>query len=91
MDPAPVDAGDVDLDGEYLDACERVVVAPAAGVFEAADPLPEEVEVGSTVGFVHANAQVTPVRSRFRGTLVALVAATGERLREHQRVAWIRA
>jgi hypothetical protein len=81
----------MDLQGECLEACERVVVTPTAGVFVPADPLPEHVEVGSTVGFIHAHSGVTPVRSRFRGTLVALVALTGERLAEHQRVAWLRA
>jgi len=81
----------MDLDGEHLEARERLVVTPAAGVFEPADPLPEHVEVGSTLGFVHGRSTITPVRSRFRGTLVALVAATGERLTEHQRVAWLRA
>ena len=83
--------GTMDLQGECLQASERVVVTPAAGVFVPADPLPEQVEIGSTLGYVHAHAGVTPVRSRFRGTLVALVAATGERLVEHQRVAWLRA
>jgi hypothetical protein len=83
--------GGMDLQGECLEACERVVVTPTAGVFVPADPLPEHVEVGSTVGFIHAHSGVTPVRSRFRGTLVALVALTGERLAEHQRVAWLRA
>jgi hypothetical membrane protein len=92
--PADAPSGEdrsMDLQGECLEASERVVVTPAAGVFVPADPLPEQVEVGSTLGFIHAHAGVTPVRSRFRGTLVALVAATGERLVEHQRVAWLRA
>jgi hypothetical membrane protein len=92
----PPDAADghdrtMDLQGECLQASERIVVTPAAGVFVPADPLPRHVEVGSTLGFIHGQASVTPVRSSFRGTLVALVAATGERLVEHQRVAWLRA
>jgi [acyl-carrier-protein] S-malonyltransferase len=80
----------MELDGEHLEARERLVVTPAAGVFEPVDPLPHHVEVGSTLGFVHSTTAVTPVRSRFRGTVVTLVAAAGERLAEHERVAWLR-
>ena len=80
----------MDLQGEHLDVDERIVVTPTAGVFVATDQLPETVDVGSTIGHVHTTTEVTPVRSSFRGRLVSLVATTGERVGEHQRVAWLR-
>jgi hypothetical protein len=81
----------MDLQGEHLEATERLVVTPAAGVFEAAEDLPHQIEIGSTVGYIHSQDLVTPVRSQFAGELVSLVAASGERLILHQRVAWLRA
>ncbi len=81
----------MELEGEHLEAAERLVVTPAAGVFEAAPDLPDQIEIGSTVGYIHGQDVVTPVRSRFAGELVSLVASSGERLILHQRVAWLRA
>ena len=91
----------MDLHGEYLTAAERVVVSPAAGVFvpavHLATPDADEqasvvpVEPGTTLGFVRTGADDVPVVSPFGGVLVSIVASAGERLTEHQRVAWLRA
>jgi [acyl-carrier-protein] S-malonyltransferase len=91
----------MDLQGEYLMAAERVVVSPAAGVFVPAADVPEAapgehadvmpVEPGTTLGFVRTGADDVPVVSPFGGVLVSIVATAGERLTEHQRVAWLRA
>jgi hypothetical protein len=81
----------MDLQGEFLGAIERVVVSPSAGIFTAVTDLPATVEVGATLGFVHANGTATPVLSPFGGHLVSVVASDGERLTSHQRVAWLRA
>jgi hypothetical protein len=69
----------MDLQGEFLGAIERVIVSPSAGVFTPVTDMPATVEVGSTLGFIHA------------GHLVSRVASDGERLAPHQRVAWLRA
>jgi [acyl-carrier-protein] S-malonyltransferase len=74
-------------DGEHLFARERVVVSPAAGVFEPADVAEGElVERGRVVGHVAGQA----IRSPFRGVVMGLMALTGERLTRSQPVAWLR-
>lgn len=81
-------AGAVDHhDGEHLFASERVVVSPAAGIFEPADVAEGEmVERGRVVGHVAGQA----IRSPFRGVVMGLLALTGERLTRSQPVAWLR-
>lgn len=83
------------VDGEQLDVAERVVVAPASGVFR---PLPPEtitaegeiVEIDQSVGVVEASGDRLDVESRFRGFLMGMLAESGERVREGQAVAWLR-
>jgi len=77
--------------GEHLEATERVVVSPVAGVFSPVEAISADVEVGSTLGFVESGGQSVPVVSPFRGRLMSVVATGGERLTPHQRVAWLRA
>ena len=82
--------------GEDLVVPERVIVAPCIGVFR---PLPPEVvttegEVvskGQAVGTLEASGDSTPVRSPFTGFLMGMLARPGERVREGQPVAWLRA
>jgi [acyl-carrier-protein] S-malonyltransferase len=81
----------MELQGEHLDATERVVVSPAAGVFVPLAALDLDLEAGSTLGFVQTGADEVPVVSPFRGRLMSVVATSGERLTLHQRVAWLRA
>ena len=81
--------------GEELAVLERVVVAPAVGVFTPADPEcvtteGEIVEAGQVVGVVESAGQKTEVRSAFTGFLMGLLAHPGERVREGQPVAWLR-
>jgi len=76
--------------GEFLEATERVVVSPVAGVFTPIDELSTTVEVGSTLGFIDRGGEAVPVVSPFRGRLMSVVATGGERLAPHQRVAWLR-
>jgi [acyl-carrier-protein] S-malonyltransferase len=74
-------------DGEHLFAAERLVVSPAAGVFEPSDVEEGElVERGRVVGHVAGQA----IRSPFRGVVMGLLALTGERLTRSQPVAWLR-
>jgi biotin carboxyl carrier protein len=82
--------------GEHLVVPERLIVSPAAGTFQ---PFPPEtvtaegeiVSEGQAVGVVESCGTITPVRSRFNGFLMGMLAAPGERLREGEPVAWLRA
>lgn len=75
-------------DGEHLFVRERLVVAPAAGVFTPDPGAPGEGEpllVGGLLGTVNG----TDVRSPFAGSLQGMLAVGGERLVEGQPVAWL--
>jgi biotin carboxyl carrier protein len=81
--------------GEELAVLERVIVAPALGVFSAAPPETvttegELVREGQTIGVVECSGVPTPVRSPFTGFLMGLLASDGERVREGEPVAWLR-
>jgi biotin carboxyl carrier protein len=89
----------VPVHGEVLAVPERVIVAPAVGVFRPlTDPdvdLTEDGDVtliaaGQAIGVVEGPGSSTPVRSPFRGFLVGMLARAGERVREGQPVAWLR-
>ncbi len=81
--------------GEQLRVPERVILAPAVGVFQ---PSPDgevpaegqEVTAGQVVGVVEARDRRYPVRSAFSGFMMGLMAHPGERVREGQPVAWLR-
>ena len=74
-------------DGEHLFAAERLVVSPAAGIFEPVEMAEgETIERGRVVGHVAGQA----IRSPFRGVVMGLLAVTGERLTRSQPVAWLR-
>jgi biotin carboxyl carrier protein len=80
--------------GEDLLVLERVVVAPTLGVFR---PLHLEshgtgtlVRVGDVVGTIVRTDAEHPIRSRFTGVLMGILAHDGERVREGAPVAWLR-
>ncbi|HET6963784.1 MAG TPA: acyltransferase domain-containing protein [Acidimicrobiales bacterium] len=74
--------------GELLYVSERVVISPAAGVFE---PLPDgpapgdPIEVGTMLGTVSG----TDVLAPFAGTLQGCLAQSGERVQAGQPIAWL--
>lgn len=88
--------------GERLSGTDRVVVAPAAGVFQPAPPVAQVpgpgalaadagttgpvVDVGSLIGTVSG----TEVRTAFAGVVIGLLAHAGERVAPGQPVAWLR-
>lgn len=90
----------VPVPGEVLAVPERVIVAPAVGVFR---PLGDTDDVdltqnadgtvvtaGQAIGVIEGPGSSTPVRSPFGGFLVGMLARRGERVREGQPVAWLR-
>ena len=80
--------------GEQLGVPERVILAPAVGVFRPVDevstPEGKVVTKGQVVGVVEVSGRLLPVRSAFTGLLVGMMAHPGERVREGQPVAWLR-
>jgi [acyl-carrier-protein] S-malonyltransferase len=72
--------------GEHLYMSERLVVSPAAGVFEPLDDAPREIEVGTLLGLVGE----TEVRSPFGGSVMGMLAVDGERVQTGQPIAWLR-
>jgi biotin carboxyl carrier protein len=89
----------VPVPGEVLAVPERVIVAPAVGVFR---PLSVDdidltltgdgtvVTAGQAIGVIEGPGSSTPVRSPFGGFLIGMLARAGERVREGQPVAWLR-
>lgn len=93
------------LPGEILAVPERVIVAPAVGIFRPLDPAGGPapgggpgsgpggatlIAAGESIGVIEGPGASTPVRSPFPGALVGLLARAGERVREGQPVAWLR-
>ncbi len=77
--------------GEDLLVPERMIVAPAAGVFRAIELDTEiELKAGQTVGLLDGLGTSVPIVSPFAGNITDILVQDGERLREGQPVAWLR-
>jgi [acyl-carrier-protein] S-malonyltransferase len=77
--------------GEHLHMSERLIVSPAAGVFEpeaaaAGTGKDQSLEVGGLIGRVAGEE----VRSPFAGSLMGMLAQPGERVTAGQPIAWLR-
>jgi [acyl-carrier-protein] S-malonyltransferase len=77
--------------GELLYVSERVVISPAAGIFEPTEGVDLDggatIEVGTLLGTVSG----TEVRSPFSGQLKGGLAHPGERVQSGQPIAWLHA
>lgn len=75
-------------EGEHLFATERLVVSPAAGVFEPIASVADgtRIAVGTVIGHVGE----AEVRSAFDGVLQSYIAVSGERVTARQPIAWLR-
>lgn len=82
-----------EIQGERFEAIERLVVAPAAGVFEptAAFAPGTQVNRGQVIGHLATGSERTPVVSPFAGRTGAPLAWAGERVISHQPVMWLSA
>jgi biotin carboxyl carrier protein len=83
------------VQGERLSVPERVIVAPAVGVFRPVEPTTfttegELVSSGQLIGHVEGPGTSVEVRSLFAGFLMGMLARPGDRVREGQAVAWLR-
>ncbi len=80
--------GPARLEGEHLFASERLVVSPAAGIFQPAAGLADgtSIDVGTVIGDVGGRDVVSP----FAGTLQSYIAVATERVTARQPIAWLR-
>jgi [acyl-carrier-protein] S-malonyltransferase len=84
----PLHAYAVDHQGELLYVSERVVISPAAGVFEppTSGPAPgDRIEVGTLLGTVGTEEVLAPFAGRVEGCL----AQAGERVQAGQPIVWL--
>ena len=93
-DPIGTDGHGV-LYAEDIHVPERLIAAPAAGVFRSYPPEVvtsegEIVRAGQVLGTIEATGQAVPVTSPHTGFLMGLLAHPGERVRTSQPVAWVR-
>jgi len=84
------------LAGERLSVPEKVVISPCLGLFRAAEPEVvtaegEVVDAGQVVGYIESQGRSVAVRSKFAGWMMGMLVHEGERVREGQPVAWLRA
>jgi biotin carboxyl carrier protein len=84
-----------DIHAEDLHVPERLIAAPAAGVFHVAPPETvtsegEILEVGQVLGSIEVMGESVPVTSPHTGFLMGLLALPGERVRSSQPLAWVR-
>lgn len=80
---------------EDLHVPERLIAAPAAGVFNLLPPdvvssEGEIVTTGQVMGSIERNAGQVHVVSPHTGFLMGLLALPGERVRDGQPLAWVR-
>ena len=82
------DAGAAHHEGEHLFMTERVVVSPAAGLFEPVADLSagQSIAPGQLLGTVGE----AEVRSPFGGRIEGILAHLGERVMSRQPIAWLR-
>jgi [acyl-carrier-protein] S-malonyltransferase len=76
------------IEGEHLSSFVRMVVSPAAGLFE---PAPDGALEGGRVGVGGLLGTVAgvEVRSAFAGTISGMLAVAGERVTNGQPIAWL--
>jgi biotin carboxyl carrier protein len=83
------------LHAEDVHIPERLIAAPAAGVFRSRPPEVvtsegEIVRAGQVLGTIEVTGVDVPVTSPHTGFLMGLLAHPGERVRTSQPVAWLR-
>jgi [acyl-carrier-protein] S-malonyltransferase len=77
------------VEGEHLSSFVRMVVSPAAGLFE---PDPNAVDGNAiAVGGLLGSVAGTDVRSSFAGRIAGMLAVAGERVTSGQPIAWLEA
>ena len=83
-----------EVQADDLDLVERLVIAPAAGVFfpaftDVSAEHPGIVAIGDEIGMLVQTGEKHLVTSPFTGSLLGMLAQPGERVRMYQPVAWL--
>ncbi len=85
---------EVVVHADHVELIERLIVAPASGVFRprrlALAPAGETVTTGETLGAIERPGDEVDVVSAHPGLLMGLLVLPGERVRDHQPLAWVR-
>lgn len=92
--PAIIDLAAAEGEGALVP--ERLIVSPTVGTFRPVEPavVTAEGEIvfeGQVVGLVISGDDATAVVSHVRGFLMGMLADAGERVRQGQPIAWVRA
>jgi biotin carboxyl carrier protein len=90
-----VEPSEIAMHADEVHVPERLIVAPAGGVFRLMPPEVvtaegEVVEAGQAIGAVELPSDEVAVVSPHTGFLMGLLALPGERVRKLQPVAWVR-
>jgi len=79
---------------DHVDVPERLIVAPAAGVYRISSSVAAatggEVEAGQTLGAIERIEGQVDVVCPHTGRLMGFLALHGERVRMRQPLAWVR-
>jgi hypothetical protein len=82
------------MEGERILIPERMIVSPADGIFRSeahnGERIGETIDVDEVIGYVETVGTSIPITSPFHGVLHGMIAHSGERLRQHEPVAWLR-
>lgn len=82
------------MEGERILIPERMIVSPADGIFKSAtnngDAIGMDVKIDDVIGWIESVGQSVEIKSPFDGVIHGLIAHSGERLRKHEPVAWLR-
>jgi biotin carboxyl carrier protein len=84
----------VELGAEDVHVFERLIIAPASGTFHPSFPdvcpdQPAMIAIGDEIGVLVRSGEKHTVESPFTGLLIGLLVLPGERVLEHQPVAWL--
>jgi hypothetical protein len=79
---------------EDVHVFERLIISPASGTFHPSFPdvspeRPAAIAIGDEIGVLVRSGEKHKVFSPFTGLLLGLLALPGERVREHQPIAWL--
>ncbi len=82
------------MEGERILIPERMIVSPADGLFKSSsnngELIGKEIQINEVIGHIETVGKSIPITSPFHGVVHGMIAHSGERLRQHEPVAWLR-
>jgi biotin carboxyl carrier protein len=94
MEAEDITNPETEVRADQVDMVERLIIAPAAGVFfpaftDVSAENPGMVAIGDEIGMLVQAGEKHLVTSPFTGSLLGMLAQPGERVRQHQPLAWL--